>query len=107
MAPLFVASLSDDDAPPPAVVRDSFVHRVPGASSVRAMLGDWDGWLSRIESGQLEDPLALADCTLLPPIGDPPNIYMAGANYADHAREMRDLAPEVPVPRHPRGAVFL
>ena len=106
MAQLFVASISDDDGPAAAVVRDSFVHRVPGASSVRAMLGDWDGWLSRIESGQLEDPLALADCTLLPPIGDPPNIYMAGANYADHFREMHGLAPDEPVPRHPRGPFF-
>jgi 2,4-diketo-3-deoxy-L-fuconate hydrolase len=106
MAQLFVASISDDDGPAAAVVRDGFVHRVPGASSVRAMLDEWDGWLARIESEQLEDPLALADCTLLPPIGDPPNVYMAGANYADHAREMRDLPPEVPVPRHPRGPFF-
>jgi 2,4-didehydro-3-deoxy-L-rhamnonate hydrolase len=28
---------------------------------------------------------------------------MAGANYADHAREMRGLSPDVPVPAHPLG----
>jgi 2,4-didehydro-3-deoxy-L-rhamnonate hydrolase len=106
MAQLFVASISDDDGPAAAVVRDGFVHRVPGAPSVRAMLGDWDAWLERIDSGQLDDPLALADCTLLPPIGDPPNLYMAGANYADHFREMHGLAPQEPVPRHPRGPFF-
>jgi 2,4-didehydro-3-deoxy-L-rhamnonate hydrolase len=106
MAQLFVASISDDDGPAAAVVRDGFVHRLPGAPTVRAMLGEWEAWLARIDSEQLEDPLALGDCTLLPPIGDPPNLYMAGANYADHAREMRRLAPEVPVARHPRGPFF-
>ncbi len=106
MAQVFVASIRGEDGPTAAVVRDGFAHRIPGAPSVRGMLGDWDGWLSRIESEQLDDPVALEDCTLLPPIVDPPNIYMAGANYADHYREMHDLAPDEPVPRHPRGPFF-
>jgi 2,4-diketo-3-deoxy-L-fuconate hydrolase len=106
MAQLFVASIREGDGPVAAVVRDGFAHRLPGAPSVRAMLGDWDRWLSRIESEQLEDPVALEDCTLLPPVGDPPNVYMAGANYTDHYREMHDLAPDEPVPRHPSGPFF-
>jgi 2,4-diketo-3-deoxy-L-fuconate hydrolase len=106
MAQAFVASIDGPDGPAAAVVRDNVAQRIPGAPSVRAMLGDWDRWLSRIESEQLDEPVALEDCTLLPPIVDPPNIYMAGANYTDHYREMHGLAADEPVPRHPSGPFF-
>jgi 2-keto-4-pentenoate hydratase/2-oxohepta-3-ene-1,7-dioic acid hydratase in catechol pathway len=72
------------------------------------MLEDWDGWLARIDAEELEDPVPLADADLLTPLADPPNIYMAGANYSDHYREMHGLRDEEPVPRHPSGPfVFL
>ena len=71
------------------------------------MLGDWDRWLSRIESEQLDEPVALEDCTLLPPIVDPPNIYMSGANYADHYREMHGLAARGSGAASPERAILL
>lgn len=47
--------------------------------------------------------VALAGVRLLPPVPDPPNLYMAGANYADHAREMRGLPPDAPVAKSESG----
>jgi 2-keto-4-pentenoate hydratase/2-oxohepta-3-ene-1,7-dioic acid hydratase in catechol pathway len=99
-----VASVrTEDGSAAAAVVRDGLVYRIPGASGVRAMLADWDAWLARVEAQELADPVALEGCTLLAPVPDPPNIYMAGANYADHYREMHGLRDDEPVPRHPSG----
>lgn len=107
MAQLFVASIRiDGGEATPAAVLDGEAHRIPGAASVRSMLEDWDGWLARIEQGQLEDGVAVDRCTLLPPVTDPPNLYMAGANYADHAREMHGLGPQDPVARPASGPFF-
>jgi 2-keto-4-pentenoate hydratase/2-oxohepta-3-ene-1,7-dioic acid hydratase in catechol pathway len=104
----FVASIRTEDGPAPVAVRGGLVHRIPQAASVREMLGEWDRWLARIDGGELEDGVALEQCTLLAPLADPPNVYMAGANYTDHYREMHGLATDEPVPRHPRGPfVFL
>jgi 2,4-didehydro-3-deoxy-L-rhamnonate hydrolase len=105
---LHVASIATDDGPLAAVVRDGLVHRIADATSVRAMLADWDRWLERLDAGTFEDGVPIEDCRLLPPVVDPPNIYMAGANYADHFREMHGLRADEPVPRHPSGPfVFL
>jgi 2-keto-4-pentenoate hydratase/2-oxohepta-3-ene-1,7-dioic acid hydratase in catechol pathway len=74
---------------------------------MRSLLGDWDGALKRIDElvtgGELGEGVATGDARLLPPVPDPPNCYMAGANYADHAREMRGLGPDDEVPRPPEG----
>jgi 2,4-diketo-3-deoxy-L-fuconate hydrolase len=43
---------------------------------------------------------------LRPPVPSATNLYMAGANYADHAREMRKLGPQDPVPK-PSGGPFV
>ena len=67
------------------------------------MLADWDAWLARLDAGELDDPVPLEQVTLLAPVPDPPNLYMAGANYSDHYREMHGLSDEEPVPRHPSG----
>jgi len=105
---LYLASISTAEGPAAAVVRDGLVHRVPGAPGVRAMLADWDAWLERLEGDELDDPQPLKQVTLLAPVPDPPNLYMAGANYADHYREMHGLGEEESVPRHPSGPfVFL
>ena len=103
MATPYVASIQTDAGPAAAAVIDGLVHRIPGAPGMRAMLADWDAWLKRLDDGRLEDPVALEEVTLLPPVPDPPNLYMAGANYADHYREMHGLRDEEPVPRHPSG----
>jgi 2-keto-4-pentenoate hydratase/2-oxohepta-3-ene-1,7-dioic acid hydratase in catechol pathway len=47
--------------------------------------------------------LPLEAVRLLPPVPDPPNLYMAGANYADHAREMRGLPADAPIEKSPHG----
>jgi 2,4-didehydro-3-deoxy-L-rhamnonate hydrolase len=106
MAQPFVATIATSDGPAAAVVRDGLVHRIPGAPGVRAMLADWERWLDRAAAEQLDDGVALAQCTLLPPIVDPPNVYMVGANYGDHAREMAGLRPDDPIVRSPSGPFF-
>jgi len=106
MAQTFVASILGEGGPAVVAVLDGAARRIPGATSVRAMLDDWDGWLERIDAGAVGEPVALEDCTLLPPIVDPPNLYMVGANYADHFREMHHLAPTDPVPRPAGGPFF-
>jgi 2,4-diketo-3-deoxy-L-fuconate hydrolase len=87
-----------------AIVADGRIHPLPGAPSMRSLLADWDGALAsideRVEAGALADPVT---ARLLPPVPEPPNLYMAGANYADHAREMRGLGPDDEVPRAPEG----
>jgi 2-keto-4-pentenoate hydratase/2-oxohepta-3-ene-1,7-dioic acid hydratase in catechol pathway len=106
MAEVFVATIGAEHGAAPALVRGGLVHRIPGATSVRAMLEDWEKWLGHLDGERVEDPVALADCTLLPPVPDAPNLYMAGANYRDHVREMGGLGAQDPVPRPPGGPFF-
>ena len=106
MAQLCVATIRSGAGAAPVLVRDGMVHRIAGAASVRSMLGDWDAWLDSLDAGRVEDPVPLADCALMAPVPDAPNLYMAGANYADHAREMSGLAPDQPVARPAAGPFF-
>jgi 2-keto-4-pentenoate hydratase/2-oxohepta-3-ene-1,7-dioic acid hydratase in catechol pathway len=106
MAPIYVASIDTEAGPAAAIVGEGGVHCIPGTESVRAMLGDWDGWLARIDAGELEDPRPREECTFLPPILEPPNLYMVGANYADHVREMHGLAADAVVERPAGGPFF-
>jgi 2,4-diketo-3-deoxy-L-fuconate hydrolase len=107
MADFTLATLADSPGSPAAVVVGEQVHPLPGAPSMSEVLADWDDWLGRIEadasSGALEPGTPLGDARLGPPVPEPRNIYMAGANYADHAREMRGLAPDAAVEPHPLG----
>ena len=82
MDPLFVATIRTEAGSAPALVRDG----VAGAASVCTMLEDWDAWLAALDAGRVEDPVPLADCTLPAPVADAPNLFMAGANHADHVR---------------------
>jgi len=59
-----------------------------------------------VQAGRLGEGVVVAEVTLLAPVPDPPNLYMAGANYADHAREMRKLPPDAPINRPPAGPFF-
>jgi 2-keto-4-pentenoate hydratase/2-oxohepta-3-ene-1,7-dioic acid hydratase in catechol pathway len=106
MAQLCVATIRSGAGAVPVLVRDGMVHRIAGAVSVRSMLGDWDAWLGALDAGRVEDPVPIADCTLMAPVPDAPNLYMAGANYADHAREMSGMAGEEPVARPAAGPFF-
>src|SRR3954454_25142646 len=76
------------------------------------LLADWsealDAVETAIEGGRLAAGRAVDEVRLQAPVPQPPNLYMIGANYADHAREMRGLAPDAPVPKPPGGPfVFL
>jgi 2-keto-4-pentenoate hydratase/2-oxohepta-3-ene-1,7-dioic acid hydratase in catechol pathway len=107
MAQRYVATISTASGPTPVAVRDGMVHRIPGARSVRAMLEEgFDAWLDRVDAGAIGEGIPLAEVTLLAPVPDPPNLYMVGANYADHLREMRRLGPQDPVAPTAGGPFF-
>jgi 2,4-diketo-3-deoxy-L-fuconate hydrolase len=104
MARYGVATVMDGQGTAAALVVDEQIHLLPSRPQMAELLADWDVSLECFEEhmrrGDLE---AAADARLLPPVPRPPNLYMAGANYADHAREMRKLGPDAEVPRSPEG----
>jgi 2-keto-4-pentenoate hydratase/2-oxohepta-3-ene-1,7-dioic acid hydratase in catechol pathway len=83
---------------------------LPGAPTMADLLADWDDWIDRIatalDAGSLGDGTELSGTTLGAPLPLPRNLYMAGANYADHAREMRKLPPDAPIEPSPHGPFF-
>jgi 2-keto-4-pentenoate hydratase/2-oxohepta-3-ene-1,7-dioic acid hydratase in catechol pathway len=94
-----------------AVARER-VHLLPGEPTMRDVLDDWDAWMRRVEdgldSGGLGPGIPLDEVSLAAPVPEPRNLYMLGANYADHAREMRGLPPDAPIEPSPIGPfVFL
>ena len=93
-----------------AVIIDERAHALPGEPSMRAVLDAWDEWIERIEreldAGTLGTGIALAETTLAAALPEPRNLYMAGANYADHAREMRGLPADAPIEPSPHGPFF-
>jgi 2,4-didehydro-3-deoxy-L-rhamnonate hydrolase len=93
-----------------AVIVDELVHSLPGEPSMRSVLDAWDEWIERIEreleAGTLGAGIALAETTLAAALPEPRNLYMAGANYADHAREMRELPADAPIEPSPHGPFF-
>ena len=107
MARYSLVTVADSEGAAVAVVLEDRVHPLPGRPSMSALLADWDTSLERIEDhirrGDLEPTAAADDARLLAPVPHPPNLYMAGANYADHAREMRRLPADAPVPRPETG----
>jgi 2-keto-4-pentenoate hydratase/2-oxohepta-3-ene-1,7-dioic acid hydratase in catechol pathway len=110
VADFFIAAIEDADGATSAVVRDGEVFVVSGRPSVADLLNDWDTEVKRLggelEGGRLEDPVPLDSIKLLTPVADPPNLYLVGGNYADHAREMQKLGPDVRCPRR-RGTAGL
>jgi 2,4-didehydro-3-deoxy-L-rhamnonate hydrolase len=112
VADLFLATIADAEGTTAAVVVDGQVHPLPDRPSVRALLDDWDASLARLDElvarGDLGPPTLAAQARLRPPVPDPPNLYMAGANYADHAREMRELPADAPIEKSRQGPfIFL
>jgi 2,4-diketo-3-deoxy-L-fuconate hydrolase len=108
----FLATIADTEGTTAAVVVDEQVHPLPGRPRVRALLADWDASLARLDEqlarGDLGPGTPAAQARLRPPVPDAPNLYMAGANYADHAREMRKLPADAPIAKSPHGPfIFL
>ena len=100
-----VATIDERGTAVPAVVTARGVVALatllgPGAPpSVRGLLTDgWDGWCDRIAAAlaETEDSgwTAEADVAFGPPLPDTSNLYMAGANYYDHIKEMRAPVPD-------------
>jgi 2-keto-4-pentenoate hydratase/2-oxohepta-3-ene-1,7-dioic acid hydratase in catechol pathway len=107
-----LATIADARGTTAALVLDGHVHPLAGRPSVRALLEDWDVALAELDAlvtrGDLAPAVAVTEARLRPPVPDPPNLYMAGANYADHAREMRKLPPDAPIEKSPQGPfIFL
>jgi hypothetical protein len=62
-------------------------------ASVRGLFEDWDGWCDRVVAAiAAADPGVSWQATDVaafgPPLPDPSNLYLAGANYYDHVKEM-------------------
>src|ERR1700716_1493303 len=102
-----LATVSDADGSTAALLLEGAVHPLPGRPAMGDLLTDWESTLGRIEGhakrGDLDPIGTPEDVRLLAPVPRPPNLYMTGANYADHAREMRKLPPDAPVPRPAPG----
>jgi 2-keto-4-pentenoate hydratase/2-oxohepta-3-ene-1,7-dioic acid hydratase in catechol pathway len=104
--PFSFATIEDEHGVTAAVVRGDRAAPLPGRPSMAELLADWDRALDRTLPD--EEGAPLDSLRLLPPVPSPPNLYMVGANYASHAREMRGLGPDDPVERPPEGPfVFL
>ena len=112
MSQFFVATVETAGDTAAAAVTDEAVYPLLDAPDVGPMLEQWDLWLDRIDGlvdrGELGAGIPLGEARLLAPLPRPPNLYMAGANYADHTREMHGLAPGAVVPKPVAGPfVFL
>ncbi len=107
MARYALATAVDGEGEFTAAIVDGGVHPLPGRPAMGDVLRDWDRWLERIDglvdAGELTRIGAADEVALRAPLPRPANLYMAGANYADHAREMRDLPPDAEVPKPARG----
>ncbi|MEL0083002.1 MAG: fumarylacetoacetate hydrolase family protein [Gammaproteobacteria bacterium] len=59
-------------------------------TSVREMVDQWPLVNEKLgtAAARIADRTPLTDVTLLPPLADPRNIYITGANYTDHIEEM-------------------
>ena len=92
-----------------AIAREQ-VFELPGAPTMSDLLAAWEEWMDRIsgalDEGSLGEGAELATADLGAPLPTPRNLYMAGANYADHAREMRKLPADAPIEPSPRGPFF-
>lgn len=105
-----LATAAQSDQPTVGAVVDGLFFETPDVASIKTALADWDAVLDKVgadlEAGRLGDGAAVESVSFLPPVPDAPNLYMAGANYADHTREMRKLPPGAPVERPPAGPFF-
>jgi 2-keto-4-pentenoate hydratase/2-oxohepta-3-ene-1,7-dioic acid hydratase in catechol pathway len=111
-SPIYLATIDAESGPVVAAVEGGLVYPLAGVPSMRAVLGDLDSLLDStavdIQAGRLGAGVPVDEVSFQPPVPDAPNLYMAGANYADHSREMRKLPPGTPIERPPAGPfIFL
>ena len=109
--PVFrLGAISKDGSPRPVLVVDDRLidvqdairaHNisapaVEGRLDVLPMLDDWDNWLPVLHKvAEAGDPSTPAESTrFLAPIRYPRKLLMAGANYADHIKEMGQEPPD-------------
>ena len=78
------------------------LRRLLGAGSpgsVRGLLPEWDRWCDEVAAAVEAADAALewlppTDVVFAPPLPDPSNLFLAGANYYDHVREMKAHLPD-------------
>ncbi len=109
--PFSIATVDAGAGPTTAIVQGEELRPLLDGRTVSALIAE-ENWFARladdVERGRLGEPIGLASVRVLPPIPAPPNLYMIGANYADHSREMRGLAPDEPIEKPSEGPfVFL
>src|SRR4051794_4282225 len=111
MVEYFLASVADaEHGSAAAVVARGRAHVLPGRPTMAQLLDDWETSLDEVERalevGSLDAGVPLDEVRLLAPVPRPPNVYMIGANYAAHSREMHHLGPDDDVPK-PAGGPFV
>lgn len=84
--------IDDGGTPRAGVLRDGAVSIAPdvpvGEDALLRVIADWDRWRPRFAAAPSAKSRPLGDVRLLAPLMYPGKILAAGANYADHAREM-------------------
>jgi 2-keto-4-pentenoate hydratase/2-oxohepta-3-ene-1,7-dioic acid hydratase in catechol pathway len=110
MTEFAVGSVGGAEASRAVAIAREQVFELPDAPTMGDLLADWDAWMERIataiEDGSLAERAELSGVELAAPLPTPRNLYMAGANYADHAREMRKLPADAPIEPSPHGPFF-
>lgn len=110
MTEFAVGSVGGAEASRAVAIAREQVFELPDAPTMADLLADWDAWMERIataiEDGSLAAGAELSGVELAAPLPTPRNLYMAGANYADHAREMRKLPADAPIEPSPHGPFF-
>jgi 2-keto-4-pentenoate hydratase/2-oxohepta-3-ene-1,7-dioic acid hydratase in catechol pathway len=110
MTEFAVGSVQGPEGGRAVVLAHEQVFELPGAPTMDDLLGAWEEWMDRVatavDDGSLAPAAGLSVADLGAPLPQPRNLYMAGANYADHAREMRKLPPDAPIEPSPHGPFF-
>jgi 2-keto-4-pentenoate hydratase/2-oxohepta-3-ene-1,7-dioic acid hydratase in catechol pathway len=111
MTSFSLATIDDGRGAAAAVVVGDDVRVLAGRPSVAHLLEDWNGvdrLAENVGRGRVEEPVDLGSVRMLPPVPRAPNLYMVGANYADHSREMQGLGPDDPIAKPEEGPfIFL
>lgn len=106
-----LATVDDGQGAAAAVVAGEEVRILAGRPSVAHLLEDWEGvgrLAENVARGRVEEPVDASDVKVLPPVPAAANLYMVGANYADHSREMQGLGPDDPIAKPEEGPfIFL
>ena len=109
MTAISLATVERDGDRRVAVVHAGNAFLLSPATTMRGLLADWRRNLEKVrkdlDSCRLGDPVRLDTLQLLPPVTDPPNLFMAGANYRDHLAEMGNTNP--PIRGRDRPFIFL